>query len=138
MVVCMRTVCDICKKEFEVQIQEPLVKNINCFVSCFWCPECKKIYAFAIKDEKYFELLQSLNEIKQRLRKLKNKKVKNVNKINKLVDIYFLKQNRLARHVENLKKKYNGTFTFATCENNSEEIIYLPYKNTDMEEIKNG
>lgn len=123
--------CDNCKHEFSmnpVNIEDAII-NVNgqaLKLVYFACPKCKKIYRILLKDKRYDELMEDLEKTKSRMRKAYNSK--NEEFASSLMSMVEKKYKRLKDHSDNLKKKYPGTFTFVTSENNHKEKIikYLP------------
>lgn len=123
--------CNDCEKEIfmsTVNIKETAI-NINgqdLILVYFTCPSCDKIYRVTLKDKKYEELFTDLENHKARMRR--NNGGGNEEFASMLVSMANKKHERLRRHVEALNKKFSGTFTFVTSENNHEEKIlkYLP------------
>lgn len=124
-------ICDNCKEEFSlgsVKIDEATVKikSKALKLSYFTCPKCNKIYRIMLKDKQYDILRADLEKTKMRIRK--NNGSGNEEFARQLNSMAIKKHNRLRNHVDNLHKKFPGTFTFVTSENNHEEKIikYLP------------
>lgn len=124
-------ICDSCKKEFSlgsVDINEATIKIKNQVIKLdyFTCPKCNKIYRVMLKDKRYDVLRADLEKTKMRIRK--NNGSGNEEYARLLNSMVIKKHNRLKNHIENLHKKFPGTFTFVTSENNHEEKIikYLP------------
>lgn len=123
--------CDECKYEFlmnSVKIDEAIIKLGGQALKLvyFTCPKCNKIYRIILKDNEYDKLVEDLEKTKKRIRKncgSRNDEFASV--LNSMVN---KKHERLKNHVEKLNKKFPGTFTFVTSENNNEEkiITYLP------------
>lgn len=119
--------CDECGCGFSISavgIQEQKVKDRDLLVSYFMCPFCNKMYVIALKDAKYFELAEDLEKMKQRIYNASrsNRKVEFAKKLDAIAR---KKHDKLRQHVENLRKKYGGTFTVMTS-GETTEIVYLP------------
>lgn len=117
-------VCDECKHEFllrSVNISEAPVKvySEELQLVYFVCPKCNKIYRVLLKDKAYSELKEDLEKVKKRIRK--NLGSNNEEFARTLNFMAYKKQERLQNHVLNIHRKYPGTFTFVTSENNGEE-----------------
>lgn len=126
-----KIICDDCKKEFSlgsVKIDTTIIKikNQALVLDYFTCPKCNKIYRIMLKDKQYDILRADLEKTKLRIRK--NNGSGNEEFASLLNSMVIKKHNRLKNHVENLHKKFPGTFTFVTSENNHEDKIikYLP------------
>ena len=123
--------CDDCKHEFSlnaVDIKEAIinVKGQELFLVYFACPECNRIYKITLKDAKTKELEEDLENTKKRIQKNNGSgKIEFAKTLNSMV---IKKHERLKNHLTQLEKKFPGTFTFVTSENNNEEKIikYLP------------
>lgn len=123
--------CDNCKEEFSlgsVKIDEATVeiKRQKIKLIYFTCPKCNKIYRIMLKDKQYDILKADLEKAKMRIRK--NNGSGNEESARLLNSMVIKKHNRLRNHVDNLQKKFSGTFTFVASENNHEDKIikYLP------------
>lgn len=123
--------CDECKNELlinSVKIDEVIIELGGQALKLvyFTCPKCNKIYRIMLKDERYEELAEDLEKTKKRIRK--NYGSRNDEFASMLDSMVNKKHERLRNHVEKLNKKFPGTFTFVTSENNNEEkiITYLP------------
>ena len=124
-------ICDSCKEEFSlgsVKIDKATikVKKQTLTLEYFTCPKCNKIYRIMLKDKQYEKLKADLEKTKMRIRK--NNGSGNEEFARLLNSMVIKKHNRLRNHVDNLHKKFPGTFTFVASENNHEEQIikYLP------------
>lgn len=124
-------ICDDCKEEFSlgsVTIDEATIKFKNQVLKLdyFTCPKCNKIYRIMLRDKRYETLREDLEKTKLRIRK--NNGSGNEEFARLLNSMVIKKHNRLKNHVENLHKKFPGTFTFVASENNHEDKIikYLP------------
>lgn len=123
--------CDECKYEFSmntVNIEEAII-NINkqeLKLVYFTCPKCNKIYRISLEDKQCEELRSDLEKIKKRIRK--NCGSGNDKFASTLNEMVVKKHERLKNHLNNLGKKFPGTFTFVASENNYEDKIikYLP------------
>lgn len=127
----IKATCDSCGMEFLVDsaaIRETtldLDEGLS-VVSWFACPneECKKVYLVAVMDPRWVELKVDLESQVARVKKLYNKKQqKKAEAVGLLID---KKKDRISKHVEKLKKKYNGRFTLVSTENETEDIRMLP------------
>ena len=125
--------CDECKYEFSLSAVDIKEATINLYgqdltLVYFACPNCEKIYRIMLKDERYDELKEEYLTGLDIKRIQKNYGSKNTEFASTLNSMVIKKQERLENHLSNLLKKYPGTFTFVTSENNHEEKIikYLP------------
>lgn len=123
--------CDECHHEFSmmsVKIQKAAVsiKGKGFTLSFFACPKCRKIYRIALMDQRYDELKEDYNKIRDRIRKCHGSK--NSEMASQLIAMATRKHERMQNHVDNLNRKYPGTFVFAVSENSEENQIikYLP------------
>lgn len=128
---CDKFYCDECKYEFSmntVNIEEATVQLGGQALKLvyFACPKCNKIYRIMLKDERYEELKEDLEKTKKRIRK--NYGSGNDEFARTLNSMVTKKHERLKAHLNNLDKKFPGTFTFVASENNHEDKIikYLP------------
>lgn len=126
-----RFYCDDCKYELSmksVNIEEAIIDLGRQALTLvyFACPKCNKIYRIMLKDEQYETLKFDLETTKSRMRKAYDSG--NEEFARTLNSMVMKKHQRLSNHVDNLNKKYPGTFTFVTSENNNEDKIikYLP------------
>lgn len=124
-------VCDDCKYEFprnSVNIDEATieVRGQALKLVYFACPKCNKIYRMYLKDDRCEELIQDIEKMKLRIRKQYGSG--NDEFASTLNSMLMKKQERLKMHIDNLNKKFPGTFTFVASENNYEDKIikYLP------------
>lgn len=124
-------ICEDCKQEFSldsVKIDEATINLSKQAITLvyFTCPKCNKIYRIMLKDERYEALKEDLEKTKLRIRK--NNGSGNEEFARMLNSMVIKKHNRLRNHIENLNKKFPGTFTFVASENNHEDKIikYLP------------
>ena len=123
--------CDECKHEFSMNPAD--IKEAPIYLGgqaltlvYFACPKCNKIYRIMLKDKRYEELREDLEKTKKRIRK--NNGSRNDEMARMLHSMVTKKHERLKNHVDNLRNKYPGTFTFVASENNHEDkiITYLP------------
>ena len=127
----MKIICDECKHEFSmnsVKIQEApiILDKQEMTLVYFTCPKCNKIYRISIEDKRYYELKKDIEKTKKRIRKYNGSGDSEMARVlNSMVN---KKHQRLKNHVEYLKQRYPGTFTFVASENNHEDktIKYLP------------
>lgn len=122
-----RVVCDSCGTEFllgsvgikttSMELDEGL-----CEVVFFCCPNasCRRIHLVAIEDTRWKELKQDLDKhlrfVHQRWGIAGAEEAARLNRMTER------KHKRLSRHVEYLKRKYDGRFTLVTTENSTEEL----------------
>lgn len=119
--------CDKCGAGFSVSavgIATRKVKNEDLHVDCFICSECNTVYVIFIKDEETMQLQADLRELEKRIKKLRGSKKFELSK--RVNDTYLKKQQRLKMHQDALKRRFNGTFTTVTSEENTVDIVYLP------------
>lgn len=125
-------VCDKCKKEFEygsIQIKETSVEIAGdvLLLDYFTCPFCSAVYKVLLVEEtKYRELVDDLISVKERIRRQQGKS--NLMLAIKLQKMASIKQERIKTYVNNISKKYPGSFVMLATENNQqgEQIMYLP------------
>ena len=123
-------VCDKCGTKF-------LVKSVNineCSVEIgsemlllkyFTCPKCNEIYrVLFVNEQEYKMLVNDLMLAEKRIHKQEGNG--NVYLFDQLQKMALRKKVRLQNYVKGMNKRYQGTFTFVTSENNDEEIRYLP------------
>lgn len=120
-------VCDQCKYEFPLQSvnikESDVVIGPGTFqLTYFCCPACQKVYKVLLKDSTYYDLEKDLNTAKKRL----NKSIRQRNRelARMLGGMVEIKSKRLQDHTLGMLRKFPGTFTLVTSENNTEEIIY--------------
>ena len=130
-VKCDKFYCNDCNYEFStntVNIEETTIKLNGQVLQLvyFACPKCNRIYRIMLKDERYEELKDDLEKTKNRIRK--NNGSGNDEFARTLYSMVNKKHERLKNHLNDLNKKFPGTFTFVTSENNHKEKIikYLP------------
>lgn len=128
---CQKIYCDDCKQEFfvnSVNIDETAITLNGQALTLvyFVCPRCNKIYRILLKDKQYDELKEDLEKTKARIRKQCGSG--NEELARTLNSMVVKKHERLKNHLNALDRKYPGTFTFVTSENNNEGKIikYLP------------
>lgn len=119
-------VCDACGHEFflkavqikerVLQIEDKLVK-----VQYFVCKKCGRVYPIALKDARYFELLEDFLKQKRRYEKLYGKNG-DEQVLRGMYSSVLAKQERLKRHEEQLRRSCSGVFTL----NEKGKLIYLP------------
>ncbi|MBQ0112192.1 MAG: hypothetical protein KBT03_03590 [Bacteroidales bacterium] len=119
--------CDECDKEFplvSVQIQESDVEIEGQVFRLvyFTCPKCNKIYRVSLKDDKYEQLKEDLEQAKKRIRR--NNGRNNLEFQRTLSSMAQKKLERLQNYTSRLNNRFNGTFTFAS--ESKDKIIYLP------------
>lgn len=124
-------VCDKCSHEFfldSVKINEAKVDcNGNQLrLAYFTCPKCNQIYRVLLKDARYEELVQDLENCKSKMRKAY--KFHNASFAQTLSEMATTKKDRLKNYSAKLQEQYPGTFTYMASENNHEDlkIVYLP------------
>lgn len=120
-----RVKCDKCKKEFllrAVDIQEAVgkINGKKLTLVLFTCPKCNEIYRVCVKDEQYNILVEDLEKTKERYRK--SKSVGTSELLSELSNMIQIKSQRLKNYIEQLDKRYPGTFTFTS--KNKKGIIY--------------
>lgn len=137
-------ICDACKHEFylnAVKIQESIVKlnNVPVVLIYFTCPKCNKIYRVSIQDKHFYELAADINKIEKWIRKscdnIQRNHISNSEEVKRMQEhiellnsMVLKKKQHLVKYEDAVNKKFSGTFTFVTSENNQEEkvIEYLP------------
>ena len=125
----LRLICDSCEKEFVLDSVGITSTSINldeglCEVDFFYCPSCRRIHLVAVRDARWLELKEDLDNQSARLRRAIKRDAKDLMKtITRMVQV---KKDRLGRHTDRLKKKYEGRFTLVTTENGTEDLELLP------------
>lgn len=126
-------VCDKCGAEFlvkSVTIKECSVEigGNTLMLRYFVCPKCDEIYkVLLVEKRRYHELVEDLRSVEMRMPKFQGQKNRQgVRMLDKLQKMAMKKKARLQAYVQGMNKKYTGTFTFVTSENNQKEIQYLP------------
>lgn len=122
--------CESCGSLYglsEIEVQERNCKGMNFSVMYYECPRCKKMFLIAVKDQRYYELLDDVSVIQKRILKCRDKEV-NDEFAEKLAHLLRTKQDRLSEYVEKLRNKYEGKFTVLTSEETT-DITYLPRSN---------
>lgn len=127
----LRLACDSCGTEYvldPVGIKETsiVLDEGLCRVLWFSCPEpsCKRVYLVAVCDVKWTELKQDLDKQVKRQRRMHGRENPQLAKV--IAEMVDKKKVRLLKHVDDLKRKYDGRFTLVTTENGTEDIQYLP------------
>lgn len=117
--------CDECKETFEldsIKESEVLLNGVKVILVYFTCPKCNRIYKISVQDKKYYDIQKELDAINHRIEVQKKKKNSSV--LGHLISLAKNKKKRLASHILKVNKKFSGTFTFKSSENNQKEIIY--------------
>lgn len=125
----LRLICDSCEKEFDLDSVGIISTSINldeglCEVDFFYCPSCRRIHLVAVRDARWLELKEDLDNQSARLRRAIKRDAKDLMKT--ITGMVQVKKDRLGRHTERLKKKYEGRFTLVTTENGTEDLELLP------------
>ena len=127
----LKLACDSCGIEYvldPVGIKETSIVLDEGFCRVLWfsCPEpsCKRVYLVAVCDVKWTELKQDLDKQVKRQRRMHGRENPQLAKV--IAEMVDKKKVRLLKHVDDLKRKYDGRFTLVTTENGTEDIQYLP------------
>lgn len=125
----LKLICDSCEKKFDLDSVGITSTNIDldeglCEVDFFYCPSCRRVYLVAIRDARWLELKEDLDNQSMRLRRAIKRDDKDLSKT--ITGMVQVKKDRLGRYTERLKKKYEGRFTLVTTENGTEDLKLLP------------
>lgn len=127
----LKLTCDSCGTEYvldPVGIKETSIALDEglCRVLWFNCPEpsCKRVYLVAVCDAKLAELKRDLDKQVKRQRMMHGRENPQLAKV--IAEMIEKKKARLSKHVDNLKRKYDGRFTLVTTENGTEDLQFLP------------
>lgn len=122
--------CDECNYEFDwesvnIQSATVVIDGQDFTLDYFACPKCSRIYRISLKDDRYRELQEDIEETKKRIRKYHGSG--NVLMVSNLYSMAERKMVRLRNYSDKLNGKYPGTFVFAVSENGKDKTIkYLP------------
>lgn len=121
--------CDECGVQFQLDSVSIKTTSMNlnegkCDVVYFVCPSCKKVYLVSVNDSKYYDLKNDLEKQVMRLRKIRGSKNRELAKA--IANMIEKKKDRLSHHVNKLKQKYKGRFTFVETDDTTEELKLLP------------
>lgn len=121
--------CDSCGARFlidsvAIRVTELDLDEGQCEVAYFACPSCRRVYLVFVKDARYMELKEDMDNHSRRMQKLRGRV--SAEEANNLSVMFGRKRDRLSRHVDFLKKKYDGRFTLVETENGTEDLKLLP------------
>ena len=122
-------ICDSCEKQFKlssVGIKTSLMDLDEgaCDVVFFNCPSCKRVHLVYVKDARWTELKTDLDKQVKRQARMHGRENTQLAKV--IAEMIEKKKARLSKHVDNLKRKYDGRFTLVTTENGTEDLQFLP------------
>lgn len=122
-------ICDSCGKQFKlssVGIKTSLMDLDEgaCDVVFFNCPSCKRVHLVSVQDARWTELKTDLDKQVKRQARMHGRENKQLAKV--VAEMIEKKKARLSKHVDNLKRKYDGRFTLVTTENGTEDLLFLP------------
>lgn len=122
-------ICDSCGKQFKlssVGIKTSLMDLDEgaCDVVFFNCPSCKRVHLVSVQDARWTELKTDLDKQVKRQARMHGREKPQLAKV--IAEMIEKKKARLSKHVDNLKRKYDGRFTLVTTENGTEDLRFLP------------
>lgn len=122
-------ICDSCGKQFKlssVGIKTSLMDLDEgaCDVVFFNCPSCKRVHLVSVQDARWTELKTDLDKQVKRQARMHGRENQQLAKV--IAEMIEKKKARLSKHVDNLKRKYDGRFTLVTTENGTEDLRFLP------------
>lgn len=122
-------ICDSCGKQFKlssVGIKTSLMDLDEgaCDVVFFNCPSCKRVHLVSVQDARWTELKTDLDKQVKRQARMHGRENPQLAKV--IAEMIEKKKARLSKHVDNLKRKYDGRFTLVTTENGTEDLQFLP------------
>lgn len=122
-------ICDSCGKQFKlssVGIKTSLIDLDEgaCDVVFFNCPSCKRVHLVSVQDARWTELKTDLDKQVKRQARMHGRENTQLAKV--IAEMIEKKKARLSKHVDNLKRKYDGRFTLVTTENGTEDLQFLP------------
>lgn len=122
-------ICDSCGKQFKlssVGIKTSLMDLDEgaCDVVFFNCPSCKRVHLVSVQDARWTELKTDLDKQVKRQARMHGRENTQLAKV--IAEMIEKKKARLSKHVDNLKRKYDGRFTLVTTENGTEDLQFLP------------
>lgn len=122
-------ICDSCGKQFKlssVGIKTSLMDLDEgaCDVVFFNCPSCKRVHLVSVQDARWMELKTDLDKQVKRQHRMHGRENPQLAKA--IAEMIEKKKARLSKHVDNLKRKYDGRFTLVTTENGTEDLRFLP------------
>lgn len=122
-------ICDSCGKQFKlssVGIKTSLMDLDEgaCDVVFFNCPSCKRVHLVSVQDARWTELKTDLDKQVKRQHRMYGRDNQQLAKV--IAEMTEKKKARLSKHVDNLKRKYDGRFTLVTTENGTEDLQFLP------------
>lgn len=129
-------VCDSCGFEFAPSsiaiVEKPIwLDGVEHIVSFFQCPRCDEFYFVALYDEKHEKLVAEYEKALSRLNKNHGKATEK--RLEKLAEIAYKKQARIAVNLEQLRRKYPGTFTVQRDANGADFVVYAPLDDGESE-----
>lgn len=122
-------ICDSCGKQFKlssVGIKTSLMDLDEgaCDVVFFNCPSCKRVHLVSVQDARWTELKTDLDKQVKRQHRMHGRDNQQLAKV--IAEMIEKKKARLSKHVDNLRRKYDGRFTLVTTENGTEDLQFLP------------
>lgn len=125
----INVICDSCGKQFKlssVGIKTSLMDLDEgaCDVVFFNCPSCKRVHIVSVQDARWTELKTDLDKQVKRQARMHGRENTQLAKV--IAEMIEKKKARLSKHVDNLKRKYDGRFTLVTTENGTEDLQFLP------------
>lgn len=123
--------CDKCKHEFsmdtvDIKRDRVTVDGKNLILVYFVCPKCNRLYRAGLFDDEFFEMRKEVDEVKRKIRRNFASMDKEMG--DRLSQMLTVKINRMKRHSDKLRARFNGTFVLVASENNHNEYVvkYLP------------
>ena len=124
-------VCDNCGKQFKLDSVGIKTSHMDlnegpCDVVFFNCPSCEKVYLVSVQDARWMELKTDLDKQIKRQAKMRGRKNPQLSKL--IGELILVKKERLGKHIEKLKQKYDGRLTLIRTENGIEDLKLLPWE----------
>lgn len=125
----IKIVCDNCGKQFTLSSVGIKTSRMDldegaCDVVFFNCPSCKAVYVVSVKDAKWIKLKADLDKQVERQARMHGRK--DIQFAKYIGELILVKKERLGKHTEKLKQKYDGRFTLVRTESGIEDLKLLP------------
>lgn len=125
----IKIVCDNCGKQFTLSSVGIKTSSIDldegvCDVVFFNCPSCKRVHLVSVQDARWTELKTDLDKQVKRQARMHGRENPQLAKL--ISELISTKKERLGRHTEKLKSKYDGRFTLVQTDSGTEELQLLP------------
>ena len=125
----IKVVCDNCGKQSTLSSVGIKTSHMDldegaCDVVFFNCPSCKAVHIVSVQDAEWVKLKADLDKQVERQAGMHGRR--DIQSAKHVGELVLVKRERLGKHVEKLKQKYDGRFTLVRTESGIEDLKLLP------------